>query len=161
MSYEKFITDVRKPERIRFQNASTAGESGTANTTLETFVNIQLEDYSVLVNFLPREFELYLRGAACYHAGNFQDAIIPSKKLLELPEEMRVYRSTWAAFMIARALHKLDKPEAIAYYEFVRDLARQGVRDPLLLATESLGWQAQLETQLGLFAPALNHYMEL
>ena len=92
---------------------------------------------------LPGEFADYLRGAAAWRKGDREGAVGAWKGLLERPEAERQCRSTWAAYMLGRALHETDPAQAQRYYQKVRDMARHGLSDSLNLAAASLGWEAQ------------------
>jgi len=92
---------------------------------------------------LPEEFALYLKGAAAWHSRLTNDAVAAWKKLLELPAKERQNRSTWAAFMLARATVDESPKNALMYCEQVRSLASAGFADSLHLAAASYGWQAR------------------
>jgi len=98
---------------------------------------------------LPVEFAEYLRGAVLYHQGEKAKAGKVWLNLLKLPKQQRLYRSTWAAFMIAKTLLKEKPEESIQWFQRVRQLAEQGCIDSLGLASSSLGWEARalLDTQ--------------
>lgn len=108
---------------------------------------------------LPGEFEDYLRGAIFYHQGNREKAIDVWDGLLRRPAEERVYRSTWAAFMIGKKL-LLGQPEfAIEWFRYVRELAEEGFADSLGLASSSLGWEARAALDLEQYDQAIELYV--
>jgi tetratricopeptide (TPR) repeat protein len=109
---------------------------------------------------LPAEFELYLRGAVAYHAGRLDEARAAWRAVLDLPPDQRRHRTTWAAYMLGRALH-VDEPDAaVGWYRRVRDEARAGFTDRIGLAAASLGWEAQVELRGGALERAVALYLE-
>ncbi len=115
----------------------------------------------LLLAALPAEFEMYVRGAAAYRTEYYEEAIDRWSQLLDLPDEERRYRSTWAAFMLGKAWLHLDPAKAAPFFEKTRALAGQDFRDSLNLAGSSLGWQARAEEDSGNRAAAMHHYAEL
>jgi tetratricopeptide (TPR) repeat protein len=113
---------------------------------------------------LPAEFALYVRGAVAYRAGEYADAGALWEKLLALPEAERRHRSTWAAFMLAKAAlaHLPGNPdqaeEAVRRCRQTRDLAAHAFSDRLGLAASSLGWEARAEASREHYARALELY---
>lgn len=82
-------------------------------------------------------------------------------QLLALPEEKRVYRSVWAAYMIAKAcLNVREQAHAIRYFEMARDLQEKGFKDSLDLGFSSYGWQALAEYEEGEYVESLHHYLK-
>lgn len=116
--------------------------------------------YGSLLERLPAEFVLYLRGAAAYHAGAYEAAILAFQELLGLPEDARRYRSTWAAYMIGKSLGETLPDQAAAYYERTRALADAGFVDTLGLAADSWNWQAHVDLGAGRYAEAIRAYTE-
>ena len=109
---------------------------------------------------LPAEFAEYLRGAIAWHDGKHDDARAAWQRILKLPDDQRRYRSTWAAYMLARS-ERDDHPELSAiHYQRVRDLARIGFRDSLHLAAASIGWEAQAELHRTNFTRAVELYLD-
>ncbi|PKO18907.1 hypothetical protein CVU37_05925 [candidate division BRC1 bacterium HGW-BRC1-1] len=117
--------------------------------------------YDDLLAQLPREFELYARGAAAYHDGNTTSAVGNWEALLDLPAEQRHFRSTWAAFMIGKAYLASDPDRAVSWLEKSRALRDDGFADTLDLSSSSLGWQAQAEKKQSAFVEALTHYTQI
>lgn len=87
-----------------------------------------------------QERELYDQGAQAYHNGDHALAQTLFKKLLQLPAEQRLHRSTWAAYMLGRLG---SGSQSVNAYAMVRDLVAQGFRDELGLAASSLGQEAR------------------
>lgn len=108
---------------------------------------------------LPREFDMYLRAAAAWHAGRVEEAVGRWETLLELPAAKRKYRSVWAAFMLGRAAMKDRPPEAMSRFAQARKLAAGGFADSAGLAVASVGWQARLELDRGRFDQAVELYL--
>lgn len=131
------------------------GEPGSIPATLD------LAPYNDLLNRLPKEFSLYVQGAALYQTGKYDDAINRWKLLLELPAEQRHYRSIWAAFMIGKAYLQSDAEMALEYLAVTQALAAEGFADTLNLAPSSLGWMAFVEARTGRMAEAFHHYIEM
>lgn len=120
-----------------------------------------LAPYADLLQALPAEFSLYVRGAAAYHAKNLATAIELWNAVLNLPENERHYRSVWAEYMLGRAAMQIDPKQAIDHFERVRALAEAGFVDSLDLYTESLMWQSAVEMQLGDAVAAIHRYKRL
>ncbi|MBN2309135.1 MAG: hypothetical protein JXR94_09205 [Candidatus Hydrogenedentes bacterium] len=118
-------------------------------------------EYAALLDAIPSEFALYVRGAAAYRAGDCPGALAQWAALLELPEAERLYRSTWAAFMSGKGVLRDDPARAIEWFERTRALAAAGCHDSLGLAPASLGWQAMAEEATGDRMAALRHYVEM
>lgn len=110
---------------------------------------------------LPPEFALYARGAEAYHRGDLAGAVKLWQELLALPASERRYRSTWAAYMIARTSVGRDDAKAVEGFERTRELARAGHRDSLHLSEAGLGWQARAELNLGRRVEAMHHYFQM
>ncbi|HIA03098.1 MAG TPA: hypothetical protein EYN66_14530, partial [Myxococcales bacterium] len=90
----------------------------------------------------PVEFQLYAQGAVKLHQDRSEEASLLFKQLLDLPEGKRQYRSTWAAYMLARTVLNID--EQVSYYNEVIDLVSDGYKDTLGLGTASLRHLARL-----------------
>ena len=110
---------------------------------------------------LPGEFEDYLRGAIFYHTGDRAKAIDIWYDLLMRPAKERVYRSTWAAFMIGKALRIIQAQQGLAinWFRYVRELAEEGFADSLGLASSSLGWEAMASLNLDQYDQAMELYV--
>ncbi len=109
---------------------------------------------------MPEEFVLYWRGAEAWYAGRHDVARSRWTTLLALPPSQRRYRSTWAAYMLARAAVVLDDAEAVRRCRQVRELATAGFVDRLGLAAASLGLEAYAELRQGRVAHALDLYVQ-
>lgn len=90
---------------------------------------------------LPAEFRLYAEGAVHFQQGKKAEAAATWEKLLALPAEQRKYRSTWAAWMLARLAFKDDPTTAVKRFQQIRQEAKTG-KDSLGRAAASLGWEA-------------------
>lgn len=123
-------------------------------------VDALVQTYSPLLKALPTEFSLYAEAAIRYRLGDFQGAIKGWDTLLSLEPAERQYRSVWAAFMLGKIYLQLDPPRAVHHFEHVRTLAAGSFTDPLALAIESLGWQAQAEALSGDYQNSILHYVE-
>jgi len=108
---------------------------------------------------LPGEFEDYLRGAIFYHQGEPWNAVDAWLDLLNRPVQERLYRSTWAAFMIGKTLLEAEPAEAIEWFQIVRQLAEEGFVDSLGLASSSLGWEARAALSLEHYERAIGLYV--
>ncbi|MEW6238186.1 MAG: hypothetical protein AB1656_22585 [Candidatus Omnitrophota bacterium] len=118
--------------------------------------------YEELFEKIPKEFVLYVKGAAEYRANDGAAAQAHWRELLELPKEQRAYRSVWAAFMMGKAqLAQDDSQAAVESFQLARALAAEGFRDSLNLSGASVGWQARAEKNLGRYAQSLRHYYEV
>ncbi|NIA21576.1 MAG: hypothetical protein GWP05_06345, partial [Anaerolineaceae bacterium] len=120
-----------------------------------------LDGHEVMLATLPREFALYARGAAAYRLGDRPAAVRHWQTLLALPKAERHYRSTWAAFMIGKALFAGDAAESPPWFAKTRRLARDGFADSLHLAPSSHAWQARAEIRMGQRPAAMRRYFEL
>ncbi|HVU16887.1 MAG TPA: hypothetical protein VHD32_08175 [Candidatus Didemnitutus sp.] len=107
---------------------------------------------------LPAEFQLYARGAARWHEGNKEDALLDWRELLALPPAQRRHRTTWALYMTARVLMDTDDRAATEKFEKVRSAVRDGFTDTEGLAAASLGWEARIKLRCGDIATALSLY---
>lgn len=87
------------------------------------------------------ERALYDQGAMEFHAGDLALAEKAWRKLLALPREQRLHRSTWAAFMLGRATGDAK------WFQRTRALAQQGFHDALGLAVASYGEEARLSLE--------------
>jgi len=108
---------------------------------------------------LPGEFMDYLRGAISFHLGETGKAIDAWLDLLNRPVQERLYRSTWAAFMIGKTLLEEEPAEAIEWFRIVRQLAEEGFVDSLGLASSSLGWEAKAALNLDQYDQAIELYV--
>ncbi len=129
------------------------------NTNHVTPMPFNLSRVSDLLNSIPAEFTLYVRGAAAYRAEDAETAAARWKELLDLPEAERPYRSVWAAYMLGKTFHDSDPAECIRYFAQARELAAAGFHDSLGLVTDSLGWQANVAMNSGEYAAAMQLYV--
>lgn len=108
---------------------------------------------------LPTEFALYHNAVVAILNQRPALATATLTALLALPPEERRYKSTWAAFTLAR-LHEDNAPtEARRYFQQVRELARAGFADTLGLAASSLGWEAKTHYDRADYVPAARLYL--
>lgn len=121
---------------------------------------ISPKDMPVVPEELPEEFALYFRGCIDWHMGKFEMARNEWLKILELPAGNRQYKSTWAAYMIAKSWEGVDNAKALAYYQMVRQLKDKGFSDSLGLSVDSLGWEARLRWRSGQYQEAMDLYLE-
>lgn len=109
---------------------------------------------------LPKEFDLYLRGAIHYYSGELARAVSVWESLLALPMDERTYRSTWAAFMLGKALDDEAPDQAAGWFQKVRAFASEGYHDSLGLAASSFGWEALLRLRQKNFGEAVELYFQ-
>lgn len=109
---------------------------------------------------IPREFDLYLRGALAWHEGRTNEARSAWSAILALPAAERAFKSTWAAFMLGRSWHESEPAVATRHYEQSRRLARAGLSDSAGLAVASLGWEGQLKLRTNDLSGALRLYLD-
>lgn len=109
---------------------------------------------------LPVEFARYAEGAAAYHRGDATAARASFRAVLDLPEDQRRLRSTWAAYMLGRSFAPDDPAQALRWFRTTRDLARQGFTDSLGLARASLGQMGRIHLAQGDEARAAERYLE-
>jgi hypothetical protein len=64
--------------------------------------------YDRVMNEIPKEFALYVRGAGAYYGFLSPAAIQEFQLVLDLPPDQRPYRSTWAAYMLGKCLVEID-----------------------------------------------------
>lgn len=111
---------------------------------------------------LPDEFRLYLLGARAWHRGDRDQAERHFEAVLALPSARRRFRSTWAAYMLARNDAWLGDRCLATDRAFtkVRELAAAGFHDSLGLAAASIGQQGQCWYHAGDTTRALGIYLE-
>ncbi|MEN8126767.1 MAG: hypothetical protein ABFR90_03070 [Planctomycetota bacterium] len=100
----------------------------------------------LIPELVPEEFTLYFEGVIYYRTDQREKAVQVWQKVLDLPAEKRHYKSTWAAYMIARSYSRSDnetvKEKARRMYQQVRQYTREGFADSLDLAATSYGDEA-------------------
>lgn len=114
----------------------------------------------VVPSGLPPEFAGYLCGLLALHGGRTNEACDAWRSVLALPNEDRRHRSTWAAFMLGKAMLDTDRPAAIAWFRQVRQLRADGFADTLGLAASSLGWEALAELRQKNYERAVDLYLQ-
>ncbi len=108
---------------------------------------------------VPVEFSIYLEGARYYYQDNFVEAKKKWNTLLALPKDERLNKSVWAAFMLGKASLSTKNKDASKFFEMTRQLAKDGYKDPLDLASDSYGWQALSEFELKQYGESIKHYL--
>ncbi|TSA32055.1 MAG: hypothetical protein D4R65_10300 [Verrucomicrobiaceae bacterium] len=107
------------------------------------------------------EFLEYIKGALSYYRGERDEADKIWTGLLESPRGKRIYRSTWAAYMLARmAFDTKDYDRSIAGCQKVRELARAGCADSLGLGSLSYGLEARCMLRKGEKEKAAELYLK-
>jgi len=119
---------------------------------------------------LPREFALYFQGAIAWQKPGASTPYDRRQlrqaweQLLELPPVERHFKSTWAAFMLAKhyenPTNDWTDTEAIKYFEQVRALANNGFADSSGLATASLGGEARIYLRRKNYEHAIELYLK-
>jgi len=123
---------------------------------------------------LPSEFAVYFSGAIAWHRGERGQAWLCWQRLLELPPAERQFKTTWAAFMLAKCsaaqaagaaqinldVCGLEQTQALKYFQQVREFARRGFADSLGLATASLGEEARIFLDRKDYERAIELYLE-
>ena len=96
---------------------------------------------------LPKEFRLYLKAAASFHADDIATARKVWNQLLGLPVNERSFRSTWASWMLGKTAPNLEKAQK--HFVEVCRMRHDGFADSLDLVTASLRWIAKFELESG------------
>jgi hypothetical protein len=125
---------------------------------------------------LPEATRLYIAGAVEFKAaqaalkeeqdasGHAAAALGYFLRVLQLPATQRAPRAIWASYMAGRVQSLSDDAgapaRAITYYWQCRDLARQGLPDPLGLAVASFGEEARIALKAGDVQHAVELYLE-
>ncbi len=122
---------------------------------------------------LPEEFVRYFRGVQAWDEDRKADARQIWTDLLALPAAQRNYRSTWAAYMLARAwaeeaehlTHGYPQPgveaaaKAVEFARQTRVLAGAEFVDSQGLAAASFGWEAKAELLRANYDLAIGLYL--
>ncbi len=162
-SQERIKTDAAHGETstLSVELPQPQQEGGAPDGPVKTERKSYTEPAVALTSAVPDEFRLYLTGAVKYHFHDFAGAIEAWEKILALPGSERVFKSTWASFMIGKAyLSMRDGQRAIPYFADTRKMAEKGYADPLGLAAESYGWQALAEYERKDFVQSIRHYLK-
>jgi hypothetical protein len=110
---------------------------------------------------LPAEFAHYSAGAGAWYENDLETAQTEWRAVLALPESERHYRSTWAAYMLARSMEDGFPPnEAQQWLIKTRDLARAGFADSLNLEGASYGIEAHWAMALQDYGRAICLYLD-
>jgi hypothetical protein len=94
-----------------------------------------------------------------YQSGHIEEARAAWNALLQLPIKQRLWRATWAAFMLGKSYQSESPDDAVAWFKRVRETKVEGCADSLGLAASSFGWQAKIELQRGNYAGAIDLYL--
>lgn len=109
---------------------------------------------------LPREFDLYLRGAIAWHKGEARAARQQWQAVIALPVKQRRHRSVWAAYMLGRSYVGKDAGQAVFWFSVTRKWASGSFTDSTGLAAASLGWQGRVELDRGYALAAIKLYVD-
>lgn len=109
---------------------------------------------------IPEEFSMYFDGCVQFYLGETNRARLLWQDLLDLPENNRRNRATWAAFMLGKLDVDAAPATAIASFQHVRALARDGFSDRLGLASDSFGWEARAQLNLDNPLAAIGLYLQ-
>ena len=113
---------------------------------------------------LPREFALYFQGAIAWQQPAGGRPCESWERLLELPPSERHFKSTWAAFMLAKyygsQTNAFADDEALKYYGQVRALAKNGFADSAGLAAAAIGEEARICLRRKNYERAIGLYLE-
>jgi LysM repeat protein len=135
----------------------SVARDGSAQTTPPAFPNV------TITQGLPDEFADYFEGFIAWNNPTVADkqmARAAWERLLARPEAERRYKSTWAAFMLGKSWEETDQEKAVSYFKQVRDLAREGYRDSLGLASASLGLEARVYLAHKNYQAAIETYLD-
>lgn len=147
--------DLREALALRGSDADTNESTIAAWVHYREHIRDELEP--AFPSELPREFELYLRGARAWHRDELASARDSWLELLELPAEQRKYRSVWAAYMLGRSARG-GCDEQTRWFERARQLAADGFVDTLGLAAASWGEQARCRFEPAKITEAIELY---
>lgn len=159
----EFLREIMKKHQRRLNFSALDVEINRIHGTYEdvkTDNTLKLSVDMVSGEF-PAEFRDYLKGSVCWLVGgkNILDARRYWRAVLALPSEQRKYRTTWAAYMLARSYEDSEPAEAVKLYRKVRTLASQGFSDSLGLAVASMGREARIFLQEKYYDKALHLYL--
>ncbi len=106
---------------------------------------------------VPKQFRLYAEGAYHYSLGQKDRARQLWKSVLDLPANERKYRSTWAAFMLAKSAPATE--EACQWYDYIFELMNQGFYDSLGLGLTGIGDKGRIALNRKDYAQAIKLYL--
>ena len=132
--------------RIKPDDPAKAAEQNAAARKLIAGTNEKTTE--ALPEEFDSEFGDYHRGAFAYRLRRWDEAQGAWETLLKRPAEERHYRTIWAAFMLGKVALKKGSPDAIKWFQQVRDLAKEGFADSLGMAADSYGWEGRSEWKL-------------
>ncbi len=110
---------------------------------------------------LPLEFAHYLAGTRAWYENDVATARKEWSAVLELPEEARHYRSTWAAYMLGRSgADDCTHEEAQRWFGRTREMGKGGFADSTNLVGASLGIEARWALDRHDYAQAIDLYLD-
>lgn len=162
LAFSRKRADLEEHRNAFVQRTPPAGvvENGAPSTSGSEVPPVFVLDLADLPAAIPREFRIYLEGAAAWHDDRREDARSAWERLLALPAKERRFKSTWAAYMIGQSWHHQEPERAADYYRRTRQLARDGFADSAGLAVASLGWEAQLKFLAKDYPGAMRLYLD-
>jgi hypothetical protein len=152
-----FLAAAERMNEARLASPSDENDTAELESSKTNFPGI------AIVDDLPPEFADYFEGARDWHNPAIVDKAVARaswERLLARPAKERHYKSTWAAYMLAKSWEKDETAKAIDLYKDVRRLARRGFADSIGLAAASLGQEARLHLKAGKFHEAIDLYLE-
>ncbi|MCD6392077.1 MAG: hypothetical protein J7M40_01075, partial [Planctomycetes bacterium] len=106
---------------------------------------------------IPKQFKLYAEGAYYYNLREKDKARQLWRSVLDLPTGERKYRSTWAAFMLAKSAPTPE--EACRWYDYIFELMDQGLYDSLGLGLTGIGQKGRIALDQKDHIRAINLYL--
>ncbi|NWK56044.1 hypothetical protein HW115_10510 [Verrucomicrobiaceae bacterium N1E253] len=116
-------------------------------------------ELDVWLKELPREFQHYLEGAIAYHRGDSAAARRAWIELLALPGDERMYRTSWAYWMLAKTSSGPGK--SLGWFKQLEKSLDEGFHDSLEIGKNRQGWRARFAYLSGEYALALDTYLEM
>lgn len=169
---ESYVKEAEANDKADFENAlktgrlkANADEAKRLHAEARELINSIDDSGTAPVPALPAEpageFADYHKGAHAFKQGqkHWDEASTAWEALMQRPKEERHYRSTWAAFMLGKVALFQKKPEAVKWFQLVRQLAGEGFADSLGLAADSYGWEAKAELDAGNFEKSARLYL--
>ena len=140
--FKRYEQERKKVRPNAHSEEDTTDQAGTSGNPAESTGTPQKSE-AIIPAGLPREFTDYFRGAIAWAEGDTNSAIAAWEVLLQRPAKDRPFKSTWAAFMLGKAVRETNPDQARDYFRQVRSLVQDGFSDSLGLAVASLGWEAK------------------
>ncbi len=121
-----------------------------------------LTPYETLLTRLPEEFSLYARGAAAYRGRAHEQALPFFEEIESLPPVNRSYVDLAASYMLGMTcLHLKQYDRALAAYDRVEKMVKDGVPDPAGLASTVAGWKGRVHYEREEWAAAAKYYLKV